>query len=176
MKTKTETILTYLKVVVLITYIGAIVQGAAMMIPLVIGLFADSVGVAYFQPNEKMTALKEISFTLYFFVTTLIVAKIVIGINIWEKVRAILEDVRMDNPFKASVSDGIEQLSYSILGFAIVNIAGNFYIEHLNKRHGVNLDGFESGFNLLMAAAILYIIGQIFKRGIEIQQENDLTV
>ncbi|NBA88055.1 DUF2975 domain-containing protein [Emticicia sp. CRIBPO] len=177
MKTKTETILIYLKVVVLVTYIGAIIQGAAVMIPLIIGLFTDNIGVAYFQPGEKMSTLKEVSFTLYFFVTTLIIAKIIIGINIWERVRCILDDVKMDNPFRTSVASGIEQLSYSILSFAIINIAGDFYIEHLNKRHEVlNLDRFESGFNLLMGAAILYIIGQIFKRGIEIQQENDLTV
>ncbi len=82
-------------------------------------------------------------------------------------------------PFSAEIARLIEKISLEVFSIAIVGILAKQYTKKLV------ILGYDISFAneywsdtgaFLMMAAIVYVIAQIFKRGIELQNENDLTV
>lgn len=53
---------------------------------------------------------------------------------------------------------------------------GMSYLNWLEKTTGEQLGDLGVGDEFLLFAAIVYIVAQIFKRGIELKEENELTV
>ena len=85
----------------------------------------------------------------------------------------------MVQPFSATVGRFILKLAFVALIIGALSCLGIRYDEWLMAQ-GVKLPEmykyFGGGDVFLMMAAILFVIAQVFKRGIEIQSENDLTV
>jgi hypothetical protein len=82
-------------------------------------------------------------------------------------------------PFSTDIAKIIEKISYEAFSIAILSIITKQYAKRLIQ-NGYELSDTSTYWNdtaaFLMMAAIVYVISQIFKRGIELQQENDLTV
>jgi hypothetical protein len=82
-------------------------------------------------------------------------------------------------PFSTDIAKIIEKISYEAFSIAILSIITKQYVKRLIQ-NGYELSDTSTYWNdiaaFLMMAAIVYVISQIFKRGIELQQENDLTV
>lgn len=53
---------------------------------------------------------------------------------------------------------------------------GNGYFDFISKRTGIDLVNHFNHGEYFFMAGIVYIISQIFKRGVELQEENELTV
>lgn len=68
----------------------------------------------------------------------------------------------------------MEKISYSILSIWIIAILHNAQIRYVAKKNGLPMDLFSSDFIFL--AGVIFIFSQIVKRGIEIQEENNLTI
>jgi hypothetical protein len=58
----------------------------------------------------------------------------------------------------------------------VARFIGNAYSHYLMKSTGVELDAFNTSGEYFFIAGMVYIISQVFKRGIEMQEENTLTV
>jgi hypothetical protein len=64
-----------------------------------------------------------------------------------------------------------------LLGVWIVSsVFWKIYVYYLSQATGIQLAANNTGDEYLFIAGIVYVISQIFKRGIEIQEENQLTV
>lgn len=87
--------------------------------------------------------------------------------------------INLINPFSREISKLISSISYVAfqIGVAIILASGIF--KGMGKR-GYDLDQVPqlvgNGFEFLLMAALLIAIGMVFKRGVEIQDENELTV
>ena len=81
---------------------------------------------------------------------------------------------RAKKPFNISVQQLMTKISYSIFYLWLLAILHNIHVQFLAKRHDFSMELFSSDFIFL--AGIIFIFAQIVKRGIEIQQENDLTI
>jgi hypothetical protein len=87
----------------------------------------------------------------------------------------VLSKIKMANPFTLEVSNILERLSYTMLGTWIVAMLYNGHTKWLLKKLpglAVNLISGE----FIFLAGVVFVIAQIFKKGIEIQSENELTV
>ncbi|TKC12771.1 DUF2975 domain-containing protein [Pedobacter polaris] len=94
----------------------------------------------------------------------------------------ILHDKKLNmvQPFNSSVGRFIFNLSYLSLGIGLFSLGGVRYLE------GLEIEGKEmsniaqlhlgGGDVWLFMGVVLLVIAQIFKRGIEIQEEHELTV
>ena len=85
----------------------------------------------------------------------------------------------LSNPFSRDIATLIEKISYEAFAIAIVSIVAQQYTKRLlhtgyEVSHAHKYWGDIAAF--LMMAAIVYIISKIFDKGIQIQEENDLTV
>lgn len=91
----------------------------------------------------------------------------------------LFEKINLEKPFSEIVSKLILKISYVIFEIGILAIITTNYSERLHKKGIVLPDINEfvnSSSEYIFFAGIVYIIAQIFKRGIELQNENDLTV
>lgn len=91
----------------------------------------------------------------------------------------IFKALNMVKPFSREVGRYIFKISYVALLIGLLSWSGMLYSGWL-LRQGVKLPVmykyFGGGVEFLMMGAMLFIIAQVFKRGIEIQSENELTV
>ena len=82
-------------------------------------------------------------------------------------------------PFSTFVAKQISQISYFTLSIGLLSFIGRQFTKNLLHQGFVtdNLSQFwvDSEAFILMGA-IIYIIATIFKKGVAIQSENDLTV
>ncbi|HAO46503.1 MAG TPA: DUF2975 domain-containing protein [Ferruginibacter sp.] len=87
--------------------------------------------------------------------------------------------INFQHPFSKEVSSLISNISYCALSIGVITILTGSYRGWLSKR-GVIFpdmqDYIGGGVEFLMLGGMIYMIAEIFKRGIEIQSENELTV
>jgi type IV secretory pathway TrbL component len=72
----------------------------------------------------------------------------------------------------------IEKISYLIFGIWLLELFGTAYGRYLQTLFTDITVKFSlsSEFSYLFMSGIIYLISQIFKRGVELQEENELTV
>lgn len=91
----------------------------------------------------------------------------------------LLHKMDLAKPFSAVVSKQISRISYWTLAIGLCSHAGREILQWLMNR-GYDVDRAETFWvdsqAFIIMAAILYIIAAIFAKGVEIQNENDLTV
>ncbi|MOA10052.1 hypothetical protein D3C78_1299230 [compost metagenome] len=93
-------------------------------------------------------------------------------INIFLKINFV-------HPFSKEIASLIDKISYTALLCGIVGIMTDSYTEWLTK-NGVELSAVQKYLGgtseFLFLAAVVFLIAQIFKKGIELQSENELTI
>ena len=87
----------------------------------------------------------------------------------------IFSKIKLMNPFKMEIALTIEKISYVLFGIWIVSILSSVNSKWMLKWTG---EYFGNGIlnEYLFMAGLVFIISQIFKRGVELQSENELTV
>jgi len=86
-----------------------------------------------------------------------------------------LSSFNIRNPFTAEVASSMENISYFSIGIWIVTLICNAQTRWLMKRTG-ELFGSILSLEFIFVTGLVFIIAQVFRRGVEIQSENDLTV
>lgn len=175
MKTRTEQILIVLKVVAWITMIGLSIEVGSKIISFV---------VSYFSPIAAKNLYKGLSYYdlrvnyswLYCMVMSLVIIIGMLKVEVWIRVIQLFSDFNLQNPFKMSVAKLLEKIGYSLLSIAILGVIGNGLINWINHHYSFDYSKRFSVEESLIMAGLVYIISQVFKRGIEIQEENELTV
>ena len=81
----------------------------------------------------------------------------------------------MKNPFTTEVVSRLEKISYYAFGIWLVTMHYNAHTAWLMKKTGELNGNFISGEFILMVG-LVYIFSQVFKRGVEIQSDNELTI
>ena len=88
-----------------------------------------------------------------------------------------MEKLQLESPFSMKVTKKLEDIAILLASvWVIMGIIGKTYAYYLHRATDLQLPGLESGGEYFFIAGIVYIISQIFKRGIEMQEENQLTV
>lgn len=74
------------------------------------------------------------------------------------------------------VAKRLEKVAWLLILVWLVSVFSKGYLGWVSKMTGEALGNVSDGGEFLLVAGIVYVISQIFKRGIEIQEENQLTV
>lgn len=85
----------------------------------------------------------------------------------------------LSKPFNQYVSDTILKISYFTFSIGILGYITKETIQHIKLKKFIlnNLSTFSTDSEaFILMSAIIYIIAIIFKKGIEIQNENELTI
>jgi hypothetical protein len=166
----TQRILEILVVIVWIIFIGLCIEAGTSLVSFLMNLFkSDLIKWKYIPRTELYPQLN--TFTMAF-------------LNIWTAVLKAylfywvikaLSIINIDKPFSSTIDKYIHKMSGVALWIGILGIIMQGYAKTLMKS-GIELSVYTSGQEYLFFAAILYVIGQIYRRGIELQSENELTI
>ncbi len=181
-KIGTTQILKILYVLSWIIFIGVCIEAGGIIFNSFYDLVLNPVGAKYFWQQIDLSSLYRYD-RGYFFVVTLIMSIVAVTrACIFYLIIKILHDkkLNMAQPFNEDVKRFIFKLSYMALLIGIFSWWGVKYAEWLATQ-GVKMPDIQylrlGGADVwLFMSVTLFVIAQIFKRGIEIQTENELTI
>ncbi|MBC7399023.1 MAG: DUF2975 domain-containing protein [Mucilaginibacter sp.] len=172
--TKTEKVLKVMNILAWIAFIGLMVEAGAIL---------TSYGVSYVYPNAaknlyrgwSLYPLQQFSFFHYslsvFFNAGILAAKAFMCLLVIKTLSA----VKLTSPFTLQVTALIEQISYILVIVGLLAAFNDYHSRWVLQATGV-VEPKTDAFGHIFVAGLVFIIAQIFKRGIELQAENDLTV
>ena len=181
-KIDTQQMLKILYVVSWIIFIGVCIEAGGIIFNSFYDLVLNPVGARYFWQQVDLSSLYKYD-RGYFFVVTFIMSIVAV-------MRAILfyliirilhsKKLNMYQPFNKETEKFIFRASYLSLGIGLFSWWGAKYAEWFISK-GVKMPDIQylrlGGADVwLFMSVILFVIAQIFKRGIEIQTENELTI
>ncbi|MEO6252965.1 MAG: DUF2975 domain-containing protein [Ferruginibacter sp.] len=179
---KTTTILKILQVLSWIIFIGVCIEAGGSIFSAFYTLVINSLNARTFWVGNDLSALYKYDPGYFFAETLLISIAGVLKACIFYLVIKILNDKKLNlsQPFSNEVRLFIIKVSYLAFGIALFTSWGVKYTEWLITR-GVKMPDTQhlrlGGADVwLFMGVTLFVIAQIFKRGIEIQTENELTV
>lgn len=174
MKTRTQNILSVVRIIALVAYIGAIIRVGRIIIPFIMGFINNKL---WADTGTKLDFLRENHLLPYIGLMSFVIITAIIQVQIWEILRAILEEINLNTPFSIKVAKMLENMSYFILSLGVLFIIADLYLKYLAKSiAGLDVGYFNTNFQFSFAAGIVYVVAQIFKRGVELQEESDFTV
>jgi DUF2975 family protein len=182
MKINTNQILKILLILSWIIFIGVCIEAGGSMFSAFYTLVINPINAATFWVGNDLSRLYKYDPGHFFAETLLISITAVMKAFIFYLIVKILQDkkLNMSQPFNNEVRLFIIKLSYLAFGIGLFTWWGVKYTEWLVSQ-GVKMPDTQhlrlGGADVwLFMSVILFVIVQIFKRGIEIQTENELTV
>jgi hypothetical protein len=179
MTIKTKRMLALLNILTWIIFIGLCIQAGVFLFNAFFSLAINPVGAKYFQKGIDLSDLHAFGVWPFVAETLLMVLVAAMKAYMFYLILSIFKMLNMVRPFSREVGRLIFKISYVALFVGILSFSGFQYSEWL-VRQAVKLPDvytyFGGGDVFLFMAATLFVIAQVFKRGIEIQSENELTV
>jgi hypothetical protein len=182
MKSRTRQILKVLQVLSWVIFIGVCIEAGGSLFSAFYTLVINSFNARTFWVGNDLSALYTYGKGYFFSETLLISIASVMKACMFYLIIKILHDKKLNlsQPFNNEVKVFIIKISGLAFGIGLFTWAGVKYTEWLVNQ-GVKMPDTQhlrlGGADVwLFMGVILFVIAQIFKRGIEIQSENEFTV
>ena len=177
MKTRTEKILMALKFLAFMGGIKYSIDCGAQLTTFVASFINPDWASRTYQVNLDIFNIRGQSISFYAYAMCLTIAVSALKAIVWYMVYNLLVKLKLQTPFSMEVEKKLERIAFMLLGVWIISsIFWKVYTYYLTQATGILLPLNSTGDEYFFMAGILYIVSQIFKRGIEIQEENQLTV
>ena len=174
MKTKTERILTAMNIVCWIAFIGLCIQAGGILVSY--GVSTANPGAAkHLFDKLDLYNLEQFDFWHYTLIIFFKAAIYALEAYVAYLLIKVLSTIKLSNPFTMEVAVMLEKISYFLFGTWVIAIFYSLHITWLAER----VAGLDKNYNseeFIFMAAVVFVISQIFKKGVEIQSENELTV
>lgn len=176
MKTPTKTILEIIKYFALIGAIGFSIECGAQLISFIISFSNPEFAKKMYLSKKGIEDLHNLSLSYFFCTKSLIIIFALLKAYIWYYLFNFLHKLKLKNPFTDKVATKIQNISYLLMNLWVLAEIGNGYFKYVSKHTNIDLINHFNNEEYFFMAGIVYIISQIFKRGVELQEENELTV
>ena len=167
-----------LHIVAWVIFVGLSIEAAALIVNFIFSIYKPEFVQNLYQKmdlSEMYNRSKGAFYGIYSFILFISLLKACLFYVVIE----LLWKLNLAKPFNSFVSKKITQISYFTFSIGILSYIARQTVINLQHNGYVidNLNGFwgDSQAFILMAA-VIYVIATIFKKGVEIQNENDLTV
>src|ERR1700743_3631100 len=180
MEISTKQILKILYVLSWIIFVGVCIEAGGFIFNTIFTLAINSVDAKHFWPGIDFSALYRYDPGHFFAQTFLMIIVAVMRSLMFYLIVKVLHDKKLNlaQPFNSEMGRFIFNLSYLSLAAGLFSWWGVKYADWLITK-GVAMPAIQ---NMRLAGAdvwlfmgvVLFVIAQIFKRGIEIQTENEL--
>jgi len=161
-----------------IIFVGLCIEAGALLVNFIYSLFKPEV-VHHLYQKLDLSEMYDRSNWAYFGMYGFILSISFLKAILFYFVILLATKLNLSSPFNLFVSKQITRLSYYTLSIGIISYLARETTKNLQK-HGFDTDLLnqfwaDSQAYILMAA-VIYIIAVIFAKGVEIQNENELTV
>lgn len=179
MKIATKQVLRILHIVSWIIFIGLCIKTGSILYSFFVSLAINAESAKNLHMGLDLSDLYGFSTRHYVTIVSYIIVLSALKAYIFYLVIKIFLKINFVQPFSTDVSLLISKISHVALGIGILTVVANGYTSWLTKK-GVTFSDLEQYLGgageFLLLGAIIFIIAQVFKKGIEIQSENELTV
>jgi hypothetical protein len=171
-------VFTGLHIVAWVIFVGLCIEAGGLIVNFIFSLSKPEFIQNLYQKldlSEMYERSKWAFFSMYSFVLVIAILKAVL----FYTVIRLVSKIDLSKPFNSFVSRQISQISYYTLSIGLLSYIARQSAKNL-VHHGFvtdNLNPFWADSQaFILMAAVIYVIAAIFKKGIDIQNENDLTV
>ncbi len=168
----------FLNVIAWIIFVGLSIEAAALVVNFAFSLFKPEVVSNLYQKLDMSVMYNE-SRVSYFSMYSFILAVAILKAYLFYVVIRLLMKLDLTRPFNSFVAQQITSISYYTLMIGFLGALAKAVSKGLEKR-GIetsHLDHFWADSSaFIFMGAVIYVIANIFRRGMEIQNENDLTI
>lgn len=164
-----------MEVVSWIIFIGICIKASAILISFIVSLFVNQEATKDLYLGLDLSSIYGFSQGLYVTFVAFILLLLAVQAFIFFLVIKLFSKFDDRNPFSQATSILISKIGYSSLFAGFVALAGTAINKWLiNRSVSVSFDW--SAEEFLFMSGVIFIIGLFFKRGVEIQSENELTI
>lgn len=181
-KITNQQLLKVLQLLSWIIFIGLCIEAGGIVFNTIFTLVVNPIGAHFFWKDINLYNLYNFN-KGYFITETLLISIVAImQVILFYLIVKILQDKKLNlsQPFNTEMKCCIANISYLSIGIGLFCKWGANYTKWLVTKSVTMPDiqklGFDGADVWLFMGIILLVIAQIFKRGIEIQSENELTI
>lgn len=159
-------------------FVGLCIEAGGLLVNFFFSLYKPEFVQNLYQKldlNEMYEESKLAFFGIYSFILSISILKACL----FYIVIRLMHKMDLSKPFNTYVSRQISQISYYTLSIGLLSYIARQLAKNLTH-HGFVTDNLNQFWTdsqaFILMAAVIYVIATIFKKGLEIQNENDLTV
>ncbi len=167
-----------LHIVAWVIFVGLCIEAGGLIVNFVSSVFKPEMVSNLYQKLDLSSMYEQSQwayFSMYSFVMFISVLKAMLFYIVIE----LLYKLDLSKPFSGFVAKKIIQISYYTFSIGILSFIARQSAKNLTH-HGYEIDKLSQFWvdsqAFILMGAVIYIIATIFKKGVEIQNENDLTV
>jgi hypothetical protein len=173
MKSNTEKLIKAMNIIAWIVFIGLLIVAGSIIISYVVSIGNPPAAKDLYKGMD-LFAYRQQSFVHYTFVVGYKAILNITQAYIAFLMTRLLSKLNISKPFNPDIAQLTQKISYAILGVWLIIMVHNIHLAILEKSFGIAAT-YISGDSIFLAG-IVYVLAQMFKRGVEIQSENELTV
>lgn len=165
-------------IIVWLIFVGLCIEAGGFIVNFFFSLYKPDVVHNLYQKldlSEMYEKSKPAFYIIYSFILVISILKAVL----FYFVIMLVSKMDLLKPFSSFVSKQIYKISYFTLSIGILSYTARQAANNL-QHHGFAMDGLNQFWTdsqaFILMAAVIYVIAVIFKKGLEIQNEIDLTV
>lgn len=179
MSTNTNWILKVTQVLTWIVFIGLSIKAGTVITSYIVSVVVNPVASANLMLGLDLSQLRSHGVVEYHIMVWGIVLVTVLQATLFYKLIQVFQKINFLNPFHETIGKLILHMSLIALFTGILSKMLTGFADHYMKRglqmpHLMEYIGMGDAY--LFFAGILFVIATIFKKGIELQKENELTV
>ncbi len=168
----------FLIVISWIIFVGLCIEAGGLIVNFIFSLVNPDVVDKLYQKLD-LSDLYQRNRTAYFSMYSFILVIALLKAYMFYIVIRLVSKLDLSKPFSSFVSRQISLISYYTLAIGVLSYIARQSAKNLSHR-GFEMNNIEQFWvdsqAFIIMAAVIYIIAVIFKKGIDIQNETDLTV
>ena len=178
MKKRNNFVFKGLHIVAWVIFVGLCIEAGGLTVNFIFSLFKPEFVQNLYQKLDlsKMYNLSKWAFFgMYGFILVISILKACL----FYVVIRLISKLNLSKPFNSYVAIQITKISYYTLSIGLISFLAQQIAKNL-QQSGFEVDMLNQFWTdsqaYILMAAVIYVIATIFSRGVEIQNENDLTV
>ena len=178
MSTKNNYVFIGLHIVAWVIFVGLCVEAGGLLVNFVLSIYQPEFVKNLYEKldlSEMYHRSQWAFFSMYSFILVVSVLKA----YLFYIVAMLMHKIDLLKPFNSFVSQQITKIAYCTFSIGMLSYIARQTAKNLQHR-GYAIDNLNKFWvdsqAFILMAAVIYVIATIFKRGVEIQNENDLTV
>jgi hypothetical protein len=167
-----------LYVIAWIIFVGLSIEAGGLIVNFVFHLYNPEFVKNLYQKLDLVNMYQDNRLGFFGIYSFILIISILKACLFYTVIR-LMHKMNLSKPFDTFVAKQISQLSYYTLSIGFLSYIAGQFVKNLNHYGFVpdNLNQFWADSDaFILMGAVIYIIAQIFKRGVELQSENDLTI
>lgn len=158
-----------------IVFVGLCIKTGALLISFFVSLFINPEGAKDLYRGLDLFDLYGYSRICYIQAVSLLVVLTGLKAYIAYLVVRLFMLFRLSEPFRNNLTDLFLKISYFSIVTGMLAIVANLHNKWVMKK-GVSFSMDRGSEEILFFAGVIYILALVFRKGAELQAENDLTV